>query len=338
MMTPTSKKVVRMLETIPSFETYSKYNIALERVFQDNTMKNFVKSLKEHKRAEVYSYFTEKEKNIAKSNKLAEIYGIENKKDDNEKNLFDQESKTDEKENYEQSKNVWRTSNPFLKRHKIESDPFRYNPNYNSIYKNIPSVKMGKPIFDTAFNTINANSIHTSKHDAFLTEINLSKNKKKSFKENSPTTTETNISKMDNRNKSFTDRSNHSLRFSRYVERKIFGNEISPKVSYIEPVDYLKTRKKTVDYEKMMSRGKNCLVYKSSLRVPSFYHYDPKYEYFEDRPRNIILGKDNINDVIKKNRKKFLLRKLWGSFNVSVDYKLVDNAKLNNNALNEINF
>ena len=88
MMTPTSKKVVKMLETIPKFETYSKYNVALERVFQDNSMKNFVKSLKEHKRAEVYSYFTEKEKNVPKHNKLIQIYGIENKKDDNEKNVY----------------------------------------------------------------------------------------------------------------------------------------------------------------------------------------------------------------------------------------------------------
>ena len=344
MMTPTSKRVVRMLETIPKFDTYSKYNVALERVFQDNCMKSLIKNLKEHKRAEVYSYFTEKEKNIPKNNKLYQIYGIENKKDDHEKNLLNdnQEIKIEDKENNESSRGVWRTSNTVVKRHKIENDPFRYNPNYNSIYKNIPSVKIGKPFHETAINTIHSNkNISFRNSNAFLTEITPTKrsNKKSKIeKEKTPSITEPSYSKIDNRNKSVSDKNNHSLRFSKYFERKFFEKEIGPTVSYIEPIDYSKTKKKTVDYKKMLSRDKNGLINVSSLHVPSFCHYNPNYELIENRTRNIFLGRDNIRDIINQNKKKYMVRKLWTSFNVTEDYKLVDNSKLNGDALKDLKF
>ena len=34
-----------------------------------------------------------------------------------------------------------------------------------------------------------------------------------------------------------------------------------------------------------------------------------------------------------KNSKQFLLRKLWGSYNITSDYQLVDNSKLNANKI-----
>ena len=149
-MTPTSSGVFKILDSIPKFDIYSKYNIALERVFQDNSMKHLMKSLKEHKRAEVYSYFTENEK-VPKNNKLLAIYGIENKKEDNYRNLLndeEKEKKPEEKQNIDILKGAWRITNTSLRPLRLESDPFRYNPNYNSIYKNIPSVKIRKPIFE----------------------------------------------------------------------------------------------------------------------------------------------------------------------------------------------
>ena len=87
----------------------------------------------------------------------------------------------------------------------------------------------------------------------------------------------------------------------------------------------------------MLSRDKNGLINVSSLNVPSFCHYNPKYELIEDRPRNIFLGRDNIKDIINQNRKKYMVRKLWTSFNVTEEYKLVDNSKLTNDALKDIN-
>ena len=84
------------------------------------------------------------------------IYGIENKKENNYRNLLndeEKEKKPEEKQNIDILKGSWRITNTSLRPLRLESDPFRYNPNYNSICKKIPSVKIKKLIFERS-NTI----------------------------------------------------------------------------------------------------------------------------------------------------------------------------------------
>ena len=66
---------------------------------------------------------------------------------------------------------------------------------------------------------------------------------------------------------------------------------------------------------------------------PTVGYYNPNYEYFEGGIRNISLGNEHTN----KRDKKFLLKKLWGSYNVRMDYLLIDNKKLNNDVLKKNN-
>ena len=41
-----NNKVVEMFDSIPKFETYSKYSISLQRIFKNNSLKNLIKDLK----------------------------------------------------------------------------------------------------------------------------------------------------------------------------------------------------------------------------------------------------------------------------------------------------
>ena len=70
----------------------------------------------------------------------------------------------------------------------------------------------------------------------------------------------------------------------------------------------------------------------NNIKGPSIGYYNPNYNYFDNKMRNISLG----NETIKEKDKKYLLKKLWGSYKVKVDYDLVDNNILNKTGLKDI--
>ena len=125
------------------------------------------------------------------------------------------------------------------------------------------------------------------------------------------------------------DRNNHSIRFDKYSERKEIKTENNPTISYIEPYDYQKGKNNSTDFNKMTSRDDVDILKIKKTDGPSVGYYNPHYEYFEDRVRNISLGNEHIN----KKDKKLLLKKIWGSYKVKLDYELIDNSKLNNDIL-----
>ena len=129
------------------------------------------------------------------------------------------------------------------------------------------------------------------------------------------------------------DRNNHSLRFDKYVDRKIIRHDVNPNVSYIEPYDYQKVKNHSIDFSKMHSRYDSLFLNTNNLKGPTIGYYNPNYEYLDKKMRNISLG----NETKKERSKKFLLRKLWGSYGVRVDYQLVDNDKLKSTILKDIN-
>ena len=120
------------------------------------------------------------------------------------------------------------------------------------------------------------------------------------------------------------DKSNHALRFSQYTWRKFIIPEQNEKISYLEPFDYLSNIDKTVDFTKMHFRNEMDMLNKASLETPSINYYHPSYKLLEERSPKVIFSPSSL----RKNNKRYLLNKLWASYDVTQEYKLVNNEKL----------
>jgi hypothetical protein len=337
-MKKNNRRIIKLFESVPTFDTYSQYSVSLEKVFHENSLKNLIKNLRTEKKAKIFSYFDQDEQKV-ESNKYNIFKRRKNiKKDDSKNNLlYDEEViNINNKEKESQNPTINPESNRFFDRRTInynnpESDPFRYNPNYNSIMKKVPCVKIIKPP-----------KINIKRPSTFLTEVgDLAvglNNLKKSYLDNKNKNKKLpNIQLMKeiyNRKKRLSlllnkDKDNHSIRFDKYSDRKETILKTNPNVSYIEPFDYQKVRNNSTDFNKMTSRDKFDILNIKKSEGPSIGYYNPHYEYFEDRVRNISLG----NEHIDKKNKKMLLKKLWGSYKVKLDYELIDNSKLNTDML-----
>lgn len=368
------KKTIRMLESIPKFETYSHYNSTLEKLFKNNSLKNLIVTLKRQKPINEITLIDE----IAKkdTNEPIDVYAEEDsnlKKINNydEYDIFDEmydhRMHIGNKNGDKKPKELWKTSSTDLKnkRHKPVLDPFKYNPNYTSIYKNIPSVKIIDPKKSFAkFNIKNKGRNKENSYDKdkkpFVTDTNIFKNKnnniltpklgktqssikKKEAKtldvsnnsNNSQKSKDTKLPKLTKLSKiriidSITcENENHAIRFSKYIPRKFIIPYHNEKVSYLNPFNYIKPKNQTksIDFDKMLQRNEKNFIHVYSLKNPSFGQYNPKYNLME---RNHKARMFNPEDKDFKNDKKYLMKKLWSSYKVITQYQLVDNDKINN--------
>ena len=134
-----SYNTLASLESIPKATIYSKYGESLDKLFKSRSLKNLISELKNPKKyiSKELSSEEDKKKKVVKYKEedFKDIFFTleqehENKKDNyikkNNKNLI-------EKEKYKPK---------ILIKNAGFMDPFKYNPNYNSISKNIPSVRM----------------------------------------------------------------------------------------------------------------------------------------------------------------------------------------------------
>ena len=379
------KQIVRMFESIPKFDTYSHCNSTLEKVFKSNNLKSLIESLKKQKDKNEISLLDQ----ISKINtdEPIDIYADEDsdlKKIhiEEENDIFDEINEHKEiihskKSDLKKKQELWRINTIEFKKRRLMPalDPFKYNPNYNSIYKNIPSFKIIDPKNTLSLNNSKSKSKGKNKKKSKSKNSNKNKSKEKDNNKEKPLITEANIRNNKNdedktppkKNKMLhtigniniksqfssnkkddlklpkltklikikkidsinSENQNHALRFSKYVPRKYFIHENNKNISYLNPINYIKPKNKTrsIDFDKMLQRNKNNLVYASCLKNPSFGQYNPKYTYID------------INDKVKlfnplerdlENRKKYLMRKLWASYNVNTEYQMVDNSKINN--------
>ena len=338
-MKKNNRRIIKLFESVPKFDTYSQYSISLEKVFHENSFKNLIKNLKDEKKPKIYSYFDLDEQKEEK-NKINYFKHIRNIKKDNSKNnlLYDEETNNNNKEIQNNQIETIETSsniNKIIKKNYApDSDPFRYNPNYNSILKRSPCFKIIKPV-----------NINIKRPNTFLTEIgdmtisnnnniknkNIlsfdSKNKKNSINNYKISKEIYDVKKRLSLNKE--DKNNHSIKFDKYPGRKEIKLDINPNVSYLEPYNYNKIKNNSLDFNKMISREEPKKNNNNKIEGPSVGYYNPNYEYFDDKIRNITLG----NEHVDKNNKKFRLKKLWGSYDFRVEYQLIDNSKLNNDIL-----
>lgn len=115
---------------------------------------------------------------------------------------------------------------------------------------------------------------------------------------------------------------NKALRFSKYCNRKEQVNQSwkLPILSYVDP-DNHKEKNKGVDFAKMKERNHMDLLSQSSLSNPSICYYTPKYDFiFKSSPR-VLKFNSKENKNVDKN---YLIKKMWRSYDVSTDYKLVN--------------
>ena len=125
-------------------------------------------------------------------------------------------------------------------------------------------------------------------------------------------------------------RNNHAYKFGNYIPRKERKKSYNTKISYIEPVNHIAEQQKrtTIDFRRMIDRAnKSILINRASLHIPTSYYYDPNYNSIDKKTKTILFNhKKIIDENIKSN--KFLIHKLWTSYNVTKGYKLIDNDKL----------
>ena len=118
---------------------------------------------------------------------------------------------------------------------------------------------------------------------------------------------------------------NHALRFSKYVQRKSNAKKGNDIISYINPFNYSPSNKiKTIDFNKMKPHSlKKIFLNLNTINNPSICYYQPKYDI-------LTCNSFAFNSTQKsKNRKKFMIHKIWSSYDVSKDYLTIDNDKLN---------
>lgn len=376
------KQIIRMFESIPKFETYSQSNSAFERIFKSSNLKSLIKSLKKQKEKIEVSLLD----NLSKINteEQTDIYADEESElkkiqIEEEKDIFDEIN--DQKINSRHKKNdlqkkqeLWRINMNEIRKKRLKPilDPFKYNPNYNSIYKNIPTFKIIASKKNLSLNNSKSKSKGKTKNKSneknnekkknndkenqiLITEPNIRNNKnyidKTTPKKNKTLNTIGNIKikseyssnkksdfklprltklikikKIDSIN---SENENHALRFSKYAPRKNVVYENNQNISYLNPINYIKPKNKTksIDFDKMLIRNKNNLVNASCLKTPSFCQYNPKYTYIDVNDKVKLF---NPIERDKENRKKYLMRKLWASYNAKIEYQMVDNSKISN--------
>ena len=333
------------------YKTYSKYNEVLDKKFKGYSLKSLIKTYRNPIQF-VQSKFLEefiRKYPYENDDQMIDINGINNRT----RNFLNSFKRKKTKKIVIDS---WGRKSSYNKLYEPQPDPFRYNPNYNSIFKNVPCCRIAplKVQLNKA-KSINTNTNITKKTKT--KKINYSQTVKKeknkfilnhlfadlliddNNKENTKTLnvkdssraskTLPAVKKHKKHSRNHFDKNNHAFKFINYTPRKGFTQRTNDIISYIEPHDYSNFDKnKVIDFGKMGDRQKkSVLINYQSLSVPSGSYYNPKYELTDHRPTEILFTHQDIIDANKRSN-KYLIRKLWASYNVRLQYQLVDNDKL----------
>lgn len=363
------KEMIRVLDSISDFNTYSRYSNILSKLFKNNCLKDLVSSLKNPLHVDIYEIFKNDEDKNKNKNALVPINQDQNSNPKNKKkeldllndNGDDIEEEKNNKENKDKLLNKNKNFNSMINiqfpiKDEYELNPFKYHPNYNSIFKNIHGFKI-VPHTTLSLKTKSFDNYKINKKKLKLKDINFDFNndlsiiKKNSEEYKSYNSESTNFSiekrlkkgkykslpdiKYLSRNKKiklkgFQTIFNHTRRFSKYLSRKDNIYKVNNRLTYLEPHNYYSSKKdnKAIDFKKMIKRKSIDLMNKQNLFTPSFTYYNPKYDLVEQKPTNILLYKNDFNKI--KNAKKSKLKKIWSSYNVIKEYLMVDNNKLSN--------
>ena len=196
-----SLNIIPILDSIPKVSSFSNYGLSLEKIFKMNSLTNLIKTLKFKK--DYHNQITNEFSNVKNSSEEYDVFDRQQQQKINEEeadiDIFSLPiSKSEVKIKKNQIKKF------FFKKKKPDALDtsflaYKYNPNFNSIYKNIPSVKILKP---------NLISTKNKKNNIFNTEIkknfsiyNSTKNIKETKNKNKKGKININIINLNNLNK-----------------------------------------------------------------------------------------------------------------------------------------
>lgn len=362
-----NKKIIKFLKSVRKFNSLSKYGESLEKLFKKNCVKGLIKSLNKQKVFTPESILDSK----LEKKRPEDIYDNKDEENQNQKSLLDynykdylKRKKEIKMEKKKKKKEPWSINDrtPRIPMPKISYDLFKYNPNYDYLYKRVPSYTFDKsPIKRKIFNkeikvkpeinlkTVNVKASRNNKNinanvnkNFFHTQVNIKMNKKHlplfnsiSCNSNLDINNKNKIKIIDRNStneeiklqKTY-DKSNHCFRFTDYSQRKpITLKKINDKVSYIEPYDYLKNKNILVNYKKMISRNDRNSIFTYDSNSPSMFKYSPKYDYIEPEQKKICFDPNSFRQT-KEYKKNKIMKKILTSYDVSKDYLSIDNSKL----------
>ena len=354
------KNTLYNLDSISKYSIYSKLNVNFDKLLGDRSLKGFVKVNKRPKIVkklnlleEIRQKYPNEEKEIKEKKDPHEFLSelilknsqtIKNNNINNNKYNKIFKSQPNNKSQMPIKNYLYPNKNKKKYQEIAILDPFKYNPNYDAIFKKVPYVKIIEP------KETEKKEFKNNKQKKILTTVPTSIDNTHE-NENSKSNNSINDNNKEKENKEiklplvnnriYTRNDNHTLRFSKYGNQKHFlyiknenenedynknNNYNSNSIS----VDKLNRKRIiTVNFDKMMSRRENDFVNNYSLNNPSFNRYSPKYDFVKNAPAKISFSYHNEYDDITK--KKFLLRKILASYQVDTEFQIVNNDKIMHN-------
>ena len=363
--------MINFFDSIPKINSYSHYGSSLEKMFKMSSLRYFIKTLKF--KEEFHKKFLKAESVNKKREEydIFEMEGIQNNKKNKEEDIFSLSStkqilKPKIKNNeinksyfYHKRNNTTLSDSP---------DALKYNPNFNSISKNIPSVRIVKPSLNKHRNIknillnldnkkdlnkfISNYGIKSNKNKNLLTLNNEQEHKKNSLLNNGEEKNK-NVRFMTevpikNKNKNFYKNNSvkkypyklpniiNSMEIPHYMlnikTNKIRNNIINDLNDSNNDSFYKKNR--AIDFSKMLKRSSKIFLNLHSLKVPNGGYYEPRYNFIEKRQYNIHINKPVVDNLKKK---QILLKKIMTSYNINPNYELIDGNKLNDDAVKKLN-
>jgi hypothetical protein len=371
------KEMIQLFDSISKFNTYSKYSNSLKKIFKNHSLKEYIKSLKNPIRIDTFQFITDFDKRTKKMEEEDDfnLYPKGYNKKGKQLDLLHEESIPEEQEQTQENKEI--TKKTLFKNKSVNNallyrqeglDPFKYNPNYNSIYKNVPSfryiqkksspnkkiIKNRTSLFNNIKNKkiqnikkmnikINTNNINFHDSQDFENEKNSEKyefiniaSDKKIKSRNSKTlpmlntfTPKSKNQKKRSKLKNFKSCDNHAFRFSKYIPRKMNIYKVNNRLTYLEPHCYFSSDKNNKAIDF------NKMEYRNSNRWIDLGRLTNP-SFYNYNPNYDSIEKHHIKIIFnpkdyEKNNKKNIIKKIWASYDVGKEYLSIDNSKLQNN-------
>ena len=138
-----SQNTINSLESIQKKTIYSKYGENLNRIFNTRSLKSLIYELKNPKKPMLREILDTQEFQIKKPKEKKEddYTDIFNSVQNYLKNEAKKEARKEMIKKKIQDKSKIKNERNIIEKHEFK-DPFKYNPNYNAVSKNVPSVKM----------------------------------------------------------------------------------------------------------------------------------------------------------------------------------------------------
>ena len=378
------KNTLYNLDAISKYSIYSKLNINFDRILGDRSLKGFVKINKRPKfikksnyLEEIHQKYPNEMKEIDKKDPNEFINQLILKKNESNKNdsintnnyykIF--KSQPNNKAQKISIKNYFNT-----KKNKyqeiISLDPFKYNPNYNAIFKKIPYVRIVEPKVhkikkynrdnkdnkdNSDNNDSNDNSLSNKQNKKHryksvgsygVPSINISNESDNNINESNSIDSKNNINSIKlpkvNINKPSFRNENHALRFSKYGNQRKYNTEnrneydgnVMQKNNNNNNNNSLSVDK--INTKKIFAVNFDKMMSRKGTDFLNSYSlktpsFNRYYPNYDFVKNSPAKISFSYHKIDNNDKKKYLLRKLMSSYNVDTEFHIINNNKINQN-------